>query len=277
MANDLIPATPSLLNVGTFEELNRLSELIVKAGGMIPAHLKTAGHVAAVVLAGQELGLGPMAAMRGMHLVEGRVTMDQSLVLALIHRAGIKSQWPVSTAKQATLVLTRGVEKHTETFTIEDAQQADLSGKNVWKRYPKAMLRARAVTAAARAFCPEVFFGSVYTAEELGADDAGPTVRVEVGEAPAASQAPQKTDVVDAEIVEETQAAKEPTISAPEAKLLTEALFAYFQMSTPATDEQRNLAKAWLTEHAGVTRTVMVPQSKLTELLALLDGKTSAA
>ena len=46
------------------------------------------------------------------------------------------------------------------------AQQANLSGKENWRKYPMAMLTARSITECARDACPEALYGVVYTGEE---------------------------------------------------------------------------------------------------------------
>jgi hypothetical protein len=55
-------------------------------------------------------------------------------------------------------------------FTIEEAQAAGLAGKDNWKKYPAAMLRARCVSALSRAVYPEAVLG-IYesTSEEIEA------------------------------------------------------------------------------------------------------------
>jgi len=56
------------------------------------------------------------------------------------------------------------------TFTIEEAKTAGLAGKDNWKGYPSDMLFARALTRAQRRYAPDIWGGSVYTPEEVGAD-----------------------------------------------------------------------------------------------------------
>jgi hypothetical protein len=51
-----------------------------------------------------------------------------------------------------------------------NAEEAGLLGKQVWKNYPAAMLKSRAITQVARDACEEVLFGLHYTPEELGAE-----------------------------------------------------------------------------------------------------------
>jgi hypothetical protein len=55
-------------------------------------------------------------------------------------------------------------------FTMEEAKQAGVAGKDNWRKYPKAMLFARALSAGVRAHCPDVSVCPVYVPEELGAD-----------------------------------------------------------------------------------------------------------
>ena len=55
-------------------------------------------------------------------------------------------------------------------YTIEEAKQAGLLGKDSWKNYPAAMLRARAVSIVARAVFPDSIMGCSYIHEELGAE-----------------------------------------------------------------------------------------------------------
>lgn len=147
--------------------LLQLAKVLVGARGMVPSHLKSEGEIVAALLAGAELGIPPMASLRNIHLIQGRVGLDASLQLGLLLRAGIRSQWLESTAERASLKLTRaGFEPHTQTYVIADAKAAGLTGKDNWKAHPAAMLRARCVSAAVKAYAADVVSG-VYTPEEL--------------------------------------------------------------------------------------------------------------
>lgn len=126
-----------------------------------------------VILAGAELGLSPMVSIRHVFLVEGKVGLSAEIMLALIIRAGVRYRWTEKTAEKATLWLHRaGQDPHEQSFTIEEARRAGLvggdgqKGKFNWRAYPAAMLRARAISAAARAYCPDVTNGC-YTREEM--------------------------------------------------------------------------------------------------------------
>jgi hypothetical protein len=54
------------------------------------------------------------------------------------------------------------------TWTIEQAKAANLSGKDVWKAYPRAMLRARCISEGIRTVFPSCIVGT-YTPEEIDA------------------------------------------------------------------------------------------------------------
>ncbi|MEB3214553.1 MAG: hypothetical protein VKL39_24605, partial [Leptolyngbyaceae bacterium] len=52
-------------------------------------------------------------------------------------------------------------------WTIAQAKAAGLTGKEVWRQYPRAMLRARVISEGIRTVFPGVAVG-VYTPEEIG-------------------------------------------------------------------------------------------------------------
>jgi hypothetical protein len=55
---------------------------------------------------------------------------------------------------------------------MDDAGLAGLAGKDNWKKYPKNMLFARAISNGQKWFVPDAFNGAtVYTPDELGASE----------------------------------------------------------------------------------------------------------
>nr|WP_237693456.1 recombinase RecT [Streptomyces sp. SID2888] len=77
--------------------------------------------------------------------------------------------------------------------TLRDGRPYSRDDKNrpqPWERFPRAMLRARAIAEAVRIACPEVLHGAIYTPEELGAvvDQEGNPVIVERADAPPVQQ-----------------------------------------------------------------------------------------
>lgn len=162
-----------------FDAMLALAEK-VHGSGLLPYALAKSGPggVLAVMAAGRELGMGAMEAVRSLQIVEGNVCMKADAQLArAISLGGVDAEWHHSDAKSAKLTLHRGGRKYTAEWTIEMAQRpgydrqgnqtAPLASKGVWKQHPEAMLRARAITTAIRAFCPDVLGSSVYDPEEL--------------------------------------------------------------------------------------------------------------
>ena len=141
--------------------------------GLLPAAFrKQPANVLYAVEYGDMLGLPAMAAITGIHVIEGKPTASAGLISALVRRAGHKLR-VTGDAKGATCQIVRADDPgytFEVTFTFDDAKAAGLTGKDVWKKYAASMLKARAITQCARDACEEALYGLHYTPEELGAD-----------------------------------------------------------------------------------------------------------
>ena len=152
------------------------------------------------IVAGEELGFGPMTAMNGIHIIEGKPSLSANLLGTLVKRhPHYDFRVAEVTAEKAVLrFLERGVEIGRSEFTIEQAKRAGLvRSKSGWEKYPEAMLFARALSQGVRWYCPEVTAGSpAYTPEELGADvdERGEVVEAEIVDEPAEQPAPPPMD-----------------------------------------------------------------------------------
>lgn len=177
--------TDALIKASDLEGLMRVADMLGKAGPMLPAHIKSPGEALAVIMAGAELGIPPMASLRGIHLVKGKVCMDYSLMIGLLRRAGYGVQWLAKSGTRCELLLThRDGTTHTEVWDVERAKKAGLwGGPGSWTNYPEAMLTARCTSSAARAFAGDVLAGC-YSMDEVReiaggtASIAGSTVHV---------------------------------------------------------------------------------------------------
>jgi hypothetical protein len=202
---------------GELPAIFQLAKELTQARGFIPSHLKTTGEIAAVILAGRELGLPPMTSLRSVYLVNGKVGLDASMQLALMKRAGIRHEWLAdgSDCKVARLKLERpGEAPYEQVYSIDDAKRAGLANSGTWQKHTPAMLRARCVSSAARAYAPDVLSG-VYSPDEIeemrGAYAAPqqPSPRLVSTQTPAAE--PVRVDVVTGEIEPVT----EPEVAQP--------------------------------------------------------------
>lgn len=128
--------------------------------------------ILACVATGRELGIGDMISLRSIHIIDGKPTMSAELMVQLVRKRGHSITGEVSDGS-ATVVGTRADngDAMTVTWTTDMAARAGLLGKGNWKKYPEAMLWARAASQLCRMLFADCFAGATYTTEELGAED----------------------------------------------------------------------------------------------------------
>lgn len=157
------------LRINGVAEVFALAKHLARARGFVPkAFLGDEGSIAAAIMTGIELGMGPMESMRSIHIIEGRPTMSADLMLARAIRAGIRVTWLRTDTTIARIKLERaGFAPFELAYTVDDAKTAGLWGKNTWAKFPAQMLRARAISGAMRAYAPDVLGSGIYTSEEV--------------------------------------------------------------------------------------------------------------
>lgn len=171
-----LPAVRGEVTLTGFGDVMKFADYLSRARGFVPdVYVGKPESLAAVILTSMELGIGPMEGMRGIHMVKGKPMLDASLLTKLALRAGVTIDYLVSTDAECSLKLTRNGRTHSETWTIADAKRAGLLGNDVWGKYPKRMLQARALSSAIRAWCPDVVGANVYVEGEI--PDAAETPR----------------------------------------------------------------------------------------------------
>jgi hypothetical protein len=142
-------------------------------GALLPN--ATAATIAAALLTGQELGLGPMASLRSIDVVRGTPGLRAIAMRALVLSAG-HDMW-VETASDTRAIVCgqRAGSEHVNRceWDEERARRLNLWDKPEWRRQRRNMLIARATAECARLTAPERILGLGYTAEEL-ADGAAP-------------------------------------------------------------------------------------------------------
>ncbi len=151
--------------------LASLAEMYVR-GGLVPAAVLKSPNPNAVAFTilttGMELGLAPASAMRTIQVIEGKASLSADLMAGLAMQVGVAFQYEQNDAQACVIAWTRGSSSGRVSFTIEEAKAAGLLSKDNWRRYPAAMLAARARAAAARQAAPDRLAG-IYAPEELGA------------------------------------------------------------------------------------------------------------
>jgi hypothetical protein len=134
---------------------------------------------AAAILAGSEVGLSPMAALKAFDVIEGAAAPRAITLRAIVQSRGHLLEVVESTASRCVI---RGKRKGEDTWqesvwTIQRAQQMKLTGKDNWVKQPQGMLLARATAEISRMIASDAILGIAYTAEELTDDtseDAAP-------------------------------------------------------------------------------------------------------
>lgn len=162
----------------TLDEIKSIGTVFHQSG--LFKDTRTAAAAITKVLAGQEMGVPPMEAMRGFHVYEGNVHFSSGLVAALVKRSGrydyrvVESNDSVCVIEWRERVATpiggKWEAVGQSSFSREEAQAADLLRKANWKTYAEDMLFARALTRGARRYCPDVFGGAVYAPGEDAPD-----------------------------------------------------------------------------------------------------------
>jgi hypothetical protein len=187
----------------SMNELACNGEHAVKTG-MLPDHIKTGWQFAVIAATGQELGMQPMRAIRSLAMVKGKVVESADSQLARFKAAGGRSQFEVLDETKAVLHLVHpNGDKHTETFSLEDAKRAGLASNSNYSKFPKAMLRSRAITAGLKSLGWEGAVGA-YDPDELRSEEFSDrskplisTVKEPVVVRPKFDAAPQATPTAD--------------------------------------------------------------------------------
>lgn len=177
---------------GTLAELAWQARAVAKAITLPQALQDKPGDVLAIMLAGRELGIGPMASTRLVHIIQGQTSIATELKLALALRDGHTIEplaegagWcvvgcrehpearPVAwamTPEHAAMASSAdvGVDDSQVTIASEIRQGSKLLvEKDVWRSYQRDMLFWRAAGQFMRRHCPALA-GGIRTVEELG-------------------------------------------------------------------------------------------------------------
>lgn len=157
----------------------------------------TVAQVAAVLLAGQELELGPMASLRAFVIIRGTVTLYAIAARALLLHQGHDVIVVESNSSRAIVRGRRAGSDdwQTSTWDTERARTAGLwpgGTDSAWRKQTKAMLVARATAEASRWVAADAMLGLPLIAEEV--EDAEiELVPVPAIEAPAAAEPAGRT------------------------------------------------------------------------------------
>lgn len=147
----------------------REKALVLVKSGFLPKAIKTPEQAITIMQTGQELGLGVMQSLRGIHVVDGNPTLAATLMAALVYQRlpGAVLRIVETTSERCVVDAARPGQQPTRfTWDLAKAKTAGLLGKNNWRSHPDDMLRSRCISQACRAVFPDCILG-LHTPEEL--------------------------------------------------------------------------------------------------------------
>lgn len=161
MSKSLIPTDNQLT-------ISNLGEIFVRSGYFADA--RDAAQAVVKILAGQELGLPPIASMTGINIIKGKVSLSAVAMATVLKRHGKYDYRVRENTNDACEIEffydTESIGK--SQFSMKDAERAGIFKANPsYKKYPRNMLFARAMSNGIRWYCPDVLGGPAYTPGEL--------------------------------------------------------------------------------------------------------------
>jgi hypothetical protein len=220
--------TTELVHVGNSMQASLAYAKELANSGLLPSNYRRQpANVLYAIEMGRTLGITAMAAITGIHVIDGKPSPSPALMTALVRKAGHRVRVAYDPKTQtATATVVRADDQEFEfksVWGLDRAVQAGLctikdgkpyarseKGKPTsWEKYWQAMLKWRALSEVLRDAAEDCLFGMHYTAEELG---------VEVNE---------DGTVVDGEVIgEPVSAPPAPTADPAAQKFADAAMFA---------------------------------------------------
>jgi hypothetical protein len=137
-----------------------------------------------LMLLAQAEGLPYISAVRRFHIIDGKPSMRADAMQAEFQRHGGIVRWVVTTDQEVKAEFSHPVHQPdpvTVCITLKDLTEKGITSgkfgvKDNWKKFPRQMLRARAISEGVRMVDPGIVCG-IYTPEEVG--DFGKPIDVE--------------------------------------------------------------------------------------------------
>lgn len=145
-------------------EIERMASSVAKSGLF---GVKTADQALALMLVAQAEGRHPALAARDYDIIQGRPAKKAEAMMRDFLESGGKVEWHQLDDKgcAATFSHPSGGTVKID-WTMARAVSAGLGGRDMWKKYPRQMLRSRVVSEGIRTVCPMATSG-MYVPEEI--------------------------------------------------------------------------------------------------------------
>ena len=198
----------TLVSEPNMANLTTQAEAVTKSGMF---GLKSVNQTLTLMLIAEAENIPAIQAVQMYSVINGMPSLKSTEVQSRFQRSGGKVEWLETTDKKAVAKLTHpeAIEYISE-FTMEQAMQMGLANKDNYKKMPKAMLMARAITSGVRAIYP-MCLNNMYSVDEM-MDNVLPEV--------------VEATIVNAEIITEAKTQKDHTANKRElSKQLTALSF----------------------------------------------------
>lgn len=164
-------------NIVPYQDMRQMAEAMAKSKlfGM-----KTSDEVIALMLVAQANGQHPAAAARDYDIISGRPSKKAEAMLRDFIAAGGSVQWHRldNECAEATFSHPHGGTVRID-WDMRRAKEAGLGGKDMYRKFPRQMLRSRCISEGVRTVYP-VATGGMYAPEEV---EAMPRVERDMGAA----------------------------------------------------------------------------------------------
>lgn len=128
----------------------------------------------------RELGIGPVTSLNNIYMIDGRMTLPVNTMVALLRSRGvtsrtIKDKEPLLNEEGKAIDLITQIEfcrdglSEIVTYSWKDATAAQLTSKQNWQKYPRAMMWARCYSMGARRVASDLLLGLYETSEMIDA------------------------------------------------------------------------------------------------------------
>jgi hypothetical protein len=224
----------------------------VHASGMAPYGINSPEKAMVAIMHGLEIGLTPMNALQSIAVINGKPTIYGDAALALVRASGLMEAFKEiiegegENMKAICRVKRKDEEPIEGEFSVADAKTAGLwtkRGRNgestPWQTYPKRMLKFRA-----RAFALRDAFADVLKGISIREEVEDYTHAIETNEEPPDPPPVEResppvvpTNVIEGEIVEQTEAKAEPSEQAKAEPQEERTMASLYEDSAPSQNE----------------------------------------
>lgn len=176
----------SALAIRSLDDVSRLSKIFIQSGMMKGdrnvSQAQQVYQAGVKIIAGVEFGIQPFAAIRGINIINGNAEMSANLMAAKVKKHP-KYDYRVKQWDTTQCVITfyeipypgapreKWDELGESSFNEDDAKAAGLLSNQTWRKFPRNMYFARAISNGVRIYTPDVFYGApVYVEGEISGE-----------------------------------------------------------------------------------------------------------